>query len=541
VTALVSFAEMFSPDMMKAAQSMMANMKPEDMQRMTQMASNMDPKVMENMMKGMGGGNNANIDTKAALDQMKNMTPEQMKASMAQAQSQMGAQKQYMYNAAEMLKNEGNVEVKKEAYPAALAKYGKALENLRDHVGGDVDTLKVNLLNNVALCHLKTENFDKAVEACEDALKIDSRSFKAYFRRGQAREAKGGLSEAFADVRQAQSLSPSDKAIGREFTRLQGELKSRGIDEASIPEPNGAASSAKAHVVSDAWKAAGGGSSGSTTGPGSDQWAKAAEQIAGNPDMLKQATEAMSKMSPEDLQRMMGSTPLPPGMDAETMKSQMEHLQKNPELLKTAMQSLQSQGGGTAGANPNPAALFENPDMIRQAAAMTKNLSPEDLKRMNINSPEEADMMRNAAEQMAANPELMSQMSDMMKNMPPDQLQKMMEMSSKMRGGASGSGDGSMPDMDPSAILNNPEMMKATEEMMKSMSPETLSAMARASGVELSEDKAKLVTRFLPYLLKLMVVAGRAKKLWSAMWTKKGRMVLAVLVVLIAVYQHYRS
>lgn len=57
---------------------------------------------------------------------MKNMTPEQMKASMAQAQSQMGAQKQYMYNAAEMLKTEGNVEVKKEAYPAALAKYGKA-------------------------------------------------------------------------------------------------------------------------------------------------------------------------------------------------------------------------------------------------------------------------------------------------------------------------------------------------------------------------------------------------------------------------------
>lgn len=55
----------------------------------------------------------------------------------------------------------------------------EALENLRDHVGGDVDTLKVNLLNNVALCHLKTENFDKAVEACEDALKIDSRSFKA--------------------------------------------------------------------------------------------------------------------------------------------------------------------------------------------------------------------------------------------------------------------------------------------------------------------------------------------------------------------------
>ena len=37
---------MFSPEMMKTAQSMMANMSPEDMQRMTQMAANMDPSVM---------------------------------------------------------------------------------------------------------------------------------------------------------------------------------------------------------------------------------------------------------------------------------------------------------------------------------------------------------------------------------------------------------------------------------------------------------------------------------------------------------------
>merc|ERR1712060_330794 len=122
--------------------------------------------------------------------------------------------------------------------------------------------------------------------------------------------------------------------------------------------------------------------------------------------------------------------------------------------------------------------------------------------------------------------------------MPPEQLQSMMDISSRMRG----KGDGaSSPDVDPSAILNDPDMMKATEEMMKSMSPETLASMARASGMDISEDKAKIVARFLPWLMKAMRVMGHVKKLWSAMWSPRGRVILAVVVLLSAVYQHSRG
>merc|ERR1712032_461633 len=92
-----------------------------------------------------------------------------------------------------------------------------------------------------------------------------------------------------------------------------------------------------------------------------------------------------------------------------------------------------------------------------------------------------------------------------------------------------GAGEGGMPD--PSAMMSDPDMMKATEDMMKNMSPEMLASMAKASGMDISEDKAKMVARFLPYMLKLLRVFTYLKKLWSAMWSAKGRVVLAVVVL----------
>merc|ERR1719230_1138296 len=68
--------------------------------------------------------------------------------------------------------------------------------------------------------------------------------------------------------------------------------------------------------------------------------------------------------------------------------------------------------------------------------------------------------------------------------------------------------------MDPSAMMNDPDMLKATEQMMKNMSPEMLASMAKASGMDLSEDKAKLVAKFLPWLMRLMRWFGHLKKGW---------------------------
>merc|ERR1719356_2265633 len=178
-----------------------------------------------------------------------------------------------------------------------------------------------------------------------------------------------------------------------------------------------------------------------------------------------------------------------------------------------------------------------------------------DLKKLNINSPEEADMMRKAAEQMAADPSLAKQMSNMMKSMPPEQLQRMMELSSQMRSGGAGgatasdgldSADGGSMDSPDSkaamsAMMNDPEMMKATEEMMRNMSPETLASMAKASGLDLDEGKAKMVARLLPWLMRLMRVFGYIKRGWSGLFSRRGRYILAAIVLLVAMFQHFRE
>lgn len=565
---------MFSPEMMQAAQKMMANMKPEDMQRMSQMAANMDPKVMEGMMKNMGGQAPSGVDTKQAMEQMKNMTPEQMRAQMTQAQSQMSAQKQYMKNAAEMLKNEGNASVKAEKYSEALVKYSKALENINSHVGDDIDALKVSLLNNTALCHLKIKDYAAAIKAGDDCLKVDPKSFKALFRRGQAKGEQGSLQEAFVDVRRAAELSPSDKAIASELERLRGQLQERGLQEPPIEthqlrseweepaRPKGSKDAAGATPSTSSGSRASSSSSAPPSDPTDGRWKQTAEKIAENPDMLKQASEAMSKMSPDELERMMNAAGAMPGVDKDQLRNSMQQLQQNPDMLTSAMETLQAMpeeerkkmlagrapgGMGGAGGMPDPSQLskvFEDPSMLQHAVNMTKDMSDEDLKRMNIKSKEEADMMRSAAERMAADPDLAKGLSDMMKNISPEQMQEMMKLSGSMRGGGADgmpSMPGGMGGMDPSAMMSDPDMLKATEQMMKNVSPEMLASMAKANGMDISEDNAKRVAKFLPYLMRLMRWFSYLKKLWGMMWSKNGRMVLAGAVVLIAVVQHYRS
>jgi len=566
---------MFNPEMMQAAQKMMSNMKPEDMQRMSQMAANMDPKVMEGMMKNMGSPGGFDASQMAqATEQMKTMTPEQLQAGMSQAQSQMNNQKQYMCNAAEMLKNEGNAHVKAERYSEALPKYSKALENLQAHNGADVSALKLSLLNNSALCHLKTKQFGKALESCEEALKGDARNFKALFRRGQAQAGMGNLSEAVLDVKQAANLQPSDKAISAELEQLRARLQERGIDEAGLKRE-------EKHEVSAVWQEQGGEPASSSSAPApavDDRWTKAASSLAENPEMLKQATDAMSQMKPEDIERMMGSQPLPPGMDAKMMRSQMEHLQKNPDMLKTAMDSLKAMpedqrkqmlaargfggGGGGGGAPAMPSgsdasALFENPEMLQQAVSMTQGMSDDDLGRLGIKGAEEGKAMREAAAQMASNPDMMKSMSEMMKNMGPEQMQSMMDMSAKMRGGggaasgAGGAGDGPPPDV--ASMMNDPDMMKATEDMMKNISPEMLQSMmspemlqsiSKSSGVEIDESRAKTIAKVLPWvlpwLMRFMRWFGYLRKFWSSSWNRK-RIGVGVLVVIVAMIQNYRG
>eukprot|EP00435_Cladocopium_sp_Y103_P018264 s2781_g4.t1 len=512
----------------------MANMSPEDMQKMTQMAANMDPS--ESMMKNMGGAAAGGIDSNQMKEQMKRigeMSPEELKSTlglgsgmeqrnMNQAQQQYGGQKQYMYNASMTLKNQGNDHIKAQKYADALKAYSKALENLKPFGGDDVSQLRLSLLLNSAMCHLKQKEPEKTLQVCEEALQINSKSVKALFRRGLARVDLGQHAEGVGDMKFASKLSPEDKTITSELERVEKEILDKGVSAADI-----AAAAEKAEAASNT--AAAGASSSSSSWPAAGNMEKAMEQLSSNPEMLNQATEAMKNLSPEDLERMMQSAPLPPGVDAETARKRMEAVSKNPEMLKSAMETfknipeedrkkMMAAAQGQPGGMPDMSKMsdvLKDPEMMKTAMAAA-------------GSGPEADMMK----KMTENPEMMDAMTNMMKNMPPEQMQKMMEMSMKMKSG------GADP-KDASQMLNDPEMMKAAEEMMKSISPEALQSMAKSAGIEVSESHAKMMSKVMPYLMKCLKLWGFIKRMFAAMFSARGRMILAAVILFVAVGQHY--
>eukprot|EP00930_Biecheleria_cincta_P003169 TRINITY_DN104101_c0_g1_i1.p1 TRINITY_DN104101_c0_g1~~TRINITY_DN104101_c0_g1_i1.p1 ORF type:complete len:291 (+),score=61.00 TRINITY_DN104101_c0_g1_i1:155-1027(+) len=147
-------------------------------------------------------------------------------------------------------------------------------------------------------------------------------------------------------------------------------------------------------------------------------------------------------------------------------------------------------------------------------------------------------------------PNMMKQMSDVMADIPPEQLAQMMQASASMfsgKGGATASnsssvgasgGSATMPDPTHSAsmqqMMNDPKMMKAAEDMMAKLSPETLASIAQASGMKLDENNKKMIARYAPFFkfaVKCMFCCKRARTGVSG----KGKYMVAVLAIMLGI------
>ncbi|KAF9901304.1 hypothetical protein EC991_006286 [Linnemannia zychae] len=75
--------------------------------------------------------------------------------------------------------------------------------------------IKTNLAvvySNMGACHLKNNNYKRAIEVCDTALKHDPTNVKAKFRRAQAKLAEGNLAGAEADLNALGEKVPGVKA-----------------------------------------------------------------------------------------------------------------------------------------------------------------------------------------------------------------------------------------------------------------------------------------------------------------------------------------
>lgn len=71
-------------------------------------------------------------------------------------------------------KNEGNVFVKEKHFLKAIEKYTEAI---------DLDSTQSIYFSNRAFAHFKVDNFQSALNDCDEAIKLDPKNIKAYHRR----------------------------------------------------------------------------------------------------------------------------------------------------------------------------------------------------------------------------------------------------------------------------------------------------------------------------------------------------------------------
>ena len=85
--------------------------------------------------------------------------------------------------------------------------------------------MKLLMFLNIAACNLKSKEFETAVAACDEALKLDPYNVKALYRRARGRSLpiNSGVEDfriALCDLKRVIELNPLHKPALREVKRL---------------------------------------------------------------------------------------------------------------------------------------------------------------------------------------------------------------------------------------------------------------------------------------------------------------------------------
>ncbi|XP_077298434.1 peptidyl-prolyl cis-trans isomerase zonda [Arctopsyche grandis] len=121
----------------------------------------------------------------------------------------------------------------------AIQCYRRAIEYLDETKGGITDPTadgkiefaseelhsllddRIKAYNNMAAAQMKQGSYDIALGSVEKVLNVQPNNVKALFRKGKILSYKNDVAEALKVVRRALLLSPDDKAIKAELTRLE--------------------------------------------------------------------------------------------------------------------------------------------------------------------------------------------------------------------------------------------------------------------------------------------------------------------------------
>lgn len=88
-----------------------------------------------------------------------------------------------------------------------------------------IQTLLLMAYLNLALCHLRLQEYSQAVENCNKAVELDSENEKALYRRGEAHLLQNDFTLALRDFRQVQQVNPSNQAARHRIVVCQRKMR----------------------------------------------------------------------------------------------------------------------------------------------------------------------------------------------------------------------------------------------------------------------------------------------------------------------------
>lgn len=124
-------------------------------------------------------------------------------------------------------KEEGNELFRDGNHQAAAMRYIKALNHatkffdLKDGEQEEVDAAKLSCYLNLAMCYIKLEQYNKALENCKSALFIQPDNVKALFRAAMSAEKLKDIGAAEEYTNKAKALAPDDKQVLKIDKRIQ--------------------------------------------------------------------------------------------------------------------------------------------------------------------------------------------------------------------------------------------------------------------------------------------------------------------------------
>ncbi|KAK9062687.1 hypothetical protein SSX86_019876 [Deinandra increscens subsp. villosa] len=558
------FPGMMDPEMMRLAQEQMSRMSPADLARIQQqMMSNPDlVRMATDSMKHMKPE-----DLRHAAEQLKSTRPDEMAEigekmanatpeELAAMRSRVDAQISYELSAAQMLKKQGNEFHSQGRFNDALEKYirASAKNNLKGVPASKGGTLLLACALNSMSCYLKTGQYDECIKEGTEVLASDERNVKALYRRGQAYKNIGQLQKAVSDLSKACELSPDDETIADVLRDTKDKLNEQGDEYA----PGGI----RIEEITDEVPAPSSEKDQTSSSKSPEHKKDFSKQVRSTNGVLNDDKESirtfqnfLSQTDPETMASLSGGKfeNLSPDMvkTASNMISKMpqEEFQKMLEMA-TSIQG--KNGNPMMNMNSNNESGIPNftPDMIKSATDMMSKMKPEDLQKMF-----EMTSSLNGGSQLNRNDN-----SNYSNN---SEGQESRRSSTGYRNdGESGPSTGLLnsssapPPSFPSSSsdirnqLKNPAMREMMSSMMKNMSPDMMANMSEQFGVKLSREDAERAQQAMSSLSpenldRLMKWADRVQRVGeTAVKTKNwllGRqgMVLAVCMLIFAMFLHW--